>query len=79
METDDTPRDENQIRLLEYLIDKLDLAPLLDLPLIALSNGQTRKARIVKALIGSLSVTPEVVVLDEGLSKFYPLSNFVRY
>ena len=70
LEADDIPKDENQIQLLEYLIDQLDLAPLLDLPLIALSNGQTRKARIVKALIGSLGVTPELVILDEGLSEW---------
>jgi ABC-type molybdenum transport system ATPase subunit/photorepair protein PhrA len=69
IDADTVPPDENQIRLLEYLIDRLDLGPLLDLPLIALSNGQTRKARIAKALIGGLGVTPELVILDEGLSE----------
>lgn len=71
LEADNTVVDETQIRLLEYLIEKLDLTRLLDLPVIALSNGQTRKARIVKALIGSLGVTPELVVLDEGLSEYF--------
>lgn len=54
--------------LLEWLIEKLDLRRLLDLPMIALSNGQTRKARIVKTLVGQLGVRPELVLLDEGLS-----------
>lgn len=58
----------NQEVLLGWLIEKLDLKPLLDLPMIALSNGQTRKARIVKALVGQLGVRPELVLLDEGLS-----------
>jgi len=58
----------NQEVLLEWLIEKLDLKRLLDLPMIALSNGQTRKARIVKTLVGQLGVRPELVLLDEGLS-----------
>ena len=33
------------------LADKLGLKNLLDLPLVALSNGQTRRARILKALL----------------------------
>jgi ABC-type molybdenum transport system ATPase subunit/photorepair protein PhrA len=70
LDVDNLPVDKDQIRLLEYLIGRLDLTRLLDLPLIALSNGQTRKARIVKALIGGLNVTPELVILDEGLSMF---------
>lgn len=57
-----------QEALLEWLIEKLDLKRLLDLPMIALSNGQTRKARIVKTLVGQLAVRPELVLLDEGLS-----------
>ena len=59
---------KNQEVLLEWLIEKLDLKRLLDLPMIALSNGQTRKARIVKTLVGQLGVRPELVLLDEGLS-----------
>jgi ABC-type molybdenum transport system ATPase subunit/photorepair protein PhrA len=59
---------ESQKVLLEWLIEKLDLKRLLDLPMIALSNGQTRKARIVKALVGQLGVRPELVLLDGGLS-----------
>jgi len=59
---------ENQRVLLEWLIEKLDLKELLDLPMITLSNGQTRKARIVKTLVGQLGARPELVLLDEGLS-----------
>ncbi|KAF9650289.1 P-loop containing nucleoside triphosphate hydrolase protein [Thelephora ganbajun] len=54
--------------LLEWLIEELDLGRLLDLPMIALSNGQTRKARIVKTLVGQLGARPELVLLDEGLT-----------
>ena len=50
---------------LEELVDKLGLKDLMDLPLIALSNGQTRRARIVRAVMK----TPEVLLLDEPLSK----------
>jgi hypothetical protein len=46
------------------LLDTFDLRRLLDLPFIALSNGQTRKARIVRALL----TRPELLVLDEPLS-----------
>lgn len=53
-------------KLFEELVDKLELADILDRPVIALSNGQTRKARIVKALLHR----PEVLLLDEPLSKF---------
>jgi len=56
--------------LLKWLIEKLDLKRLLDLPMITLSNGQTRKARIVKTLVGQLGVRPELVLLDEGLSSW---------
>ena len=59
---------KNQTVLLEWLIEKLDLEELLDLPMITLSNGQTRKARIVKTLVGQLGTRPELVLLDEGLS-----------
>lgn len=52
-------------RLFEELVEKLDLKQFLDLPMIALSNGQTRKARIVKALLEQ----PELLILDEPLSE----------
>ncbi|EPQ55255.1 P-loop containing nucleoside triphosphate hydrolase protein, partial [Gloeophyllum trabeum ATCC 11539] len=50
--------------LFDELVRKLDLGGLLDLPLIALSNGQTRKARILKALLAR----PELMLLDEPLT-----------
>lgn len=42
------------------LVDEFGLAPLLDLSLLKLSNGQTRKARIVKALLQE----PPLLLLD---------------
>ena len=55
---------EEKKRLFEDLSDKLGLKDLLDLPLVALSNGQTRRARIVKALLEQ----PDILLLDEPLS-----------
>ncbi|KAI6009874.1 P-loop containing nucleoside triphosphate hydrolase protein [Pisolithus marmoratus] len=48
------------------LTAKLGLVPLLDLPLVTLSNGQTRRARIVKAVMSQ----PELLLLDEPLSNW---------
>lgn len=50
--------------IFEDLTVKLGLVPLLDLPLVALSNGQTRRARIVKAIMSQ----PELLLLDEPLT-----------
>jgi ABC-type molybdenum transport system ATPase subunit/photorepair protein PhrA len=52
--------------LFSSLADKLKLTELLDLPLVALSNGQTRRARILKALLAQ----PQLLLLDEPLSTF---------
>jgi hypothetical protein len=51
--------------LFEYLVEKMGLRNLLDLPRIALSNGQTRRARILKALLAK----PRLLLLDEPLSE----------
>jgi ABC-type Mn2+/Zn2+ transport system ATPase subunit len=61
---DATLRIEKRARRFEELTDKLELKQLLDLPLVALSNGQTRRARIVKALLEQ----PDILLLDEPLS-----------
>jgi ABC-type multidrug transport system ATPase subunit len=66
---DVTLRIEKRARRFEELIEKLGLKQLLDLPLVALSNGQTRRARIVKALLEQ----PEILLLDEPLSVCYVL------
>ena len=55
--------------LFETLADQMNLTSLLDLPLLSLSNGQTRRARIVKAILDN----PELLLLDE------PLSNYLTY
>ncbi|KAG6910400.1 hypothetical protein DXG01_010755 [Tephrocybe rancida] len=48
----------------DKLIEQVGLRHLLDLPIIALSNGQTRRARIVKAVLRK----PELLLLDEPLT-----------
>ncbi|QRV84298.1 P-loop containing nucleoside triphosphate hydrolase protein [Ceratobasidium sp. AG-Ba] len=50
----------------DKLAEELDLKRLLDLPLIALSNGQTRRARILQALMKVPK--PEMLVLTEPLT-----------
>ncbi|KAJ6592656.1 P-loop containing nucleoside triphosphate hydrolase protein [Mycena capillaripes] len=50
--------------LFDYLVEKMGLRDLLDLPRIALSNGQTRRARILKALLAQ----PRLLLLDEPLT-----------
>ncbi|KAF9465209.1 P-loop containing nucleoside triphosphate hydrolase protein [Collybia nuda] len=55
---------EQEMQVFNYLVDKMGLAALLDLPLIALSNGQTRRARVIKAILSR----PELLLLDEPLT-----------
>lgn len=54
--------------LLQAVIYDLNLGKLLDMPVANLSNGQTRRARIAKALLGR----PEVLLLDEPFSMMPP-------
>ncbi|KAJ7089806.1 P-loop containing nucleoside triphosphate hydrolase protein [Mycena belliarum] len=51
-------------KLFADLVQKMGLTTLLDLPRIALSNGQTRRARILKALLAK----PRLLLLDEPLT-----------
>ncbi|EAW06807.1 putative ABC transporter [Aspergillus clavatus NRRL 1] len=57
-EENGTIRDE---QLLEQVITDLHLGELLDMPVANLSNGQTRRARIAKALLSQ----PQLLLLDE--------------
>jgi len=57
----DTGEDAIQISTLEQVISDLNLSDLVDMPVSNLSNGQTRRARIAKALLSN----PEVLLLDE--------------
>jgi energy-coupling factor transporter ATP-binding protein EcfA2 len=52
-------------RAFDEWVEKLGLGELLDLPRVALSNGQMRRARIVKALLRH----PALLILDEPLSE----------
>ncbi|KIK66246.1 hypothetical protein GYMLUDRAFT_38070 [Collybiopsis luxurians FD-317 M1] len=48
----------------EELVAQMGLKEFLDLPVIALSNGQTRRARILKAILKK----PQLLLLDEPLT-----------
>lgn len=54
-------------QLLGQVISDLRLEELLDMPVANLSNGQTRRARIAKALLNK----PELLLLDDAFSKFH--------
>lgn len=63
----DRAKEESRRQLFEKFTIELGLKQLMDLPMIALSNGQTRRARIIKALLEQ----PELLILDEPLSKSF--------
>lgn len=62
---DDKVEQEKKQARFDFLTDRLRLGNLLDLPMIALSNGQTRRARIATAFLEN----PRLLLLDEPLSE----------
>jgi hypothetical protein len=65
LNADDTLVRHPDQALLEQVIAELKLGQLIDMPVTHLSNGQTRRARIAKALLAR----PEVLLLDGPFSK----------
>lgn len=59
--------DEKDIENIQRVAKQLNIDHLLNLSFVKLSNGQTRRARIAKALLRN----PSMLVLDEPLSKRY--------
>lgn len=57
--------DQENTKDLERVAKQLNIDHLLPLSFVKLSNGQTRRARIAKALLKN----PSMLVLDEPLSK----------
>lgn len=53
-------------QLLDQVVEDLRLGALLDMPVANLSNGQTRRARIAKALLSK----PELLLLDDPFGTF---------
>ena len=58
------PQEGGDEGFLDKTVKALKLDNLLDIPLVALSNGQTRRARIARALLAR----PEVLILEEPFS-----------
>lgn len=61
----ETDKDRYDGELLQKVVKDLKLDSLLDMTLSNLSNGQTRRARIAKALLAQ----PELLLLDEPFSR----------
>ncbi|KAJ3733162.1 P-loop containing nucleoside triphosphate hydrolase protein [Lentinula guzmanii] len=55
---------DEELTVFDDLVAQMGLGQFLDLPLIALSNGQTRRARILKAVLKR----PQLLLLDEPLT-----------
>ena len=52
---------------IEHLAEQLQIKHLLNLPFIALSNGQTRRATVMQKILQK----PDVLILDEPLSAVF--------
>ena len=55
----------SETRIIHDFASRFEMSHLLPMPLVALSNGQTRRARVVRALLAK----PELLVLEEPFSQ----------
>ena len=62
-------KDKVDPEALAQVIEQLDIKHLMSLSFVKLSNGQTRRARIARALLQK----PVMLILDEPLSKPFPI------
>lgn len=69
------PEYQNEDANLRKVIHDLNLEGLVDMPVANLSNGQTRRAKIAKALLDK----PEVLLLDEPFSQSLRYQHHIRY
>ena len=60
---------------LAKISEQLDIKHVMSLSFVKLSNGQTRRARIARALLQK----PAMLILDEPLSKSFPIIYIYTY
>jgi ABC-type Mn2+/Zn2+ transport system ATPase subunit len=65
--------EEEDMKMVTSVSEKLRLGDLLEQSVMTLSNGQSRRARIAQVLLKK----PQVLIVDEPFSRVSPLYDFV--